>query len=204
MADSGALMTTARLTVTWEGKPNATAAKMPARHAVPRTNRVIGRIAFPPYQPQLTAARPSAPAREQTPRFPKENDYSPLVNKGAANESISTDRIGLYRVGDLVGFGRDRPLLANSLHHRAWILGRSDRLFDPGVRQFVPGPLARAGGAPLPHAAVQVRGAGRLRLRLAAEHKHGAERDQSEPSPLDQAERLAEIDRGEARKHDKR
>src|SRR5262245_43779005 len=60
MADSGALMTTARLTVTCEGKPSATAAKMTARAAVPKTNRVIGRIAFPPYA-QATADAAQAP-----------------------------------------------------------------------------------------------------------------------------------------------
>src|SRR5262245_64464643 len=122
---------------------------MPARVAVPRTNRVIGRIAFPPYSQQMAAAALAPVPESKLLAFPKKTITVRSSTRGAANDSISTDSIGLYRVGDLVGFGRDRPLLAHSLHHRAWLLGRGDRLFDPGARQFVPGPLARSGAGAL-------------------------------------------------------
>ena len=149
MADSGALMTTDRVTVTWDGSPSATAAKMPTRTTRPRTKRVIGRITSPPYSsqhdgrsPEIGLSRrqckPLAFLEKTIKVRASTSGRGPEMNLSPPSTMVFIVSVILWR------FGRDWQIRANSVHHRARFLGRHRRLCGAGGRQSVQRRLAFA------------------------------------------------------------
>src|SRR4051812_7488431 len=112
MADSGALITTDRATVTCAGSPTATAAKIPMRTTIPRTNRIIGRITPPPSRRAFDGrSLEVGPKRGQSKPLAfsaKAITVRPSTRGRAGDESFATNHRGIHHLGDLGRLGHHR------------------------------------------------------------------------------------------------
>src|SRR4029079_14877685 len=149
MIGSGALITTERVTVTCDGSPRATAAKMPMSTTSPKTNRVIGRITPPPYSSRSRRPQPRrwpSPSKKANPSYFQQKRLQSARQQegGAADESVTTNNSGVHCIADFGGFGGDWQIRANSVYYRPRLLGGHRRLCGAGGRQSFSRRLASA------------------------------------------------------------
>src|ERR1700693_5752589 len=114
MADSGALMTTDRATVTCAGSPTDIAAKIPTRTIIPRVNRIIGRINSPPSRRAFDGANLRLALRADKVNhslFQRKRLQSARQKRGrAGHESFAADHRGVRHLRDLGRLGHYRHL----------------------------------------------------------------------------------------------